>query len=212
MMKQRLSVLALFGLVCGLALVKGEQKLIGTWPAWVGNCVDSQGRDQHSNIGVLGLNTRAACLAYCKRVPLATGCEFDSSEWCWAHTKPVSGGSGTSGSTCNVFELRFVNEGFGIPAFEGGEPREGNIGLWEDTSGNCLNSEGKYQETGTIRVGERTSSPDSCLSICKRVPSAVGCEFQNFNNGSCTIHTKPVIGGEETSATCYVWKKALILG
>eukprot|EP00091_Calanus_sinicus_P003866 TRINITY_DN1402_c0_g1_i12.p1 TRINITY_DN1402_c0_g1~~TRINITY_DN1402_c0_g1_i12.p1 ORF type:complete len:168 (-),score=1.32 TRINITY_DN1402_c0_g1_i12:106-609(-) len=119
--------------------------------------------------------TRASCLAECKRrVPQATGCELNSRGKCSIHTKPVSGGSGTSGYTCNVFELRFVNEGFGIPAFEGGEPREGNIGLWEDTSGNCLNSEGKYQETGTIRVGERTSSPDSVCPSAREFLAQLG--------------------------------------
>eukprot|EP00091_Calanus_sinicus_P003869 TRINITY_DN1402_c0_g2_i1.p1 TRINITY_DN1402_c0_g2~~TRINITY_DN1402_c0_g2_i1.p1 ORF type:complete len:213 (+),score=13.20 TRINITY_DN1402_c0_g2_i1:112-750(+) len=212
MMKQRLIVLALFGLVCGLALVEGEQILSGSWPAWVGYCVDSQGRDQNTGtIQVNGQQTRASCLAACKRrVPVATGCEFHSSGSCSIHTRPVSGGSSTRGYTCNVFELRFATAGFGAIAFGEREPKEDEV--WFDYSANCQNIQGRDQETGTIRVGERTSSPDSCLSICKRVPSAVGCEFQNFNNGSCTIHTKPVIGGEETSATCYVWKKALILG
>ena len=83
-------------------------------PSEKGFCLNPNGKDQNAGVkkimniaGVPSFETRQKCLDKCKTVPGVRGCEVIHSQGnagCYAHTQPVSKGSGHDRHQCWIFK------------------------------------------------------------------------------------------------------------
>ena len=79
--------------------------------------------------------------------------------------------------------------------------------------GFCVTSNGKDQNSGVKKLNRRNGNTvkrqERCLSLCKSVPGATGCEvIWNQNNRGCYAHTQEVASGDGADKHfCWVFSK-----
>ena len=76
-------------------------------------------------------------------------------------------------------------------------------------NGWCLDLQGKEPNSGQISL-RNASSPEDCLTLCKKQKGAKGCEYRR--NGECSYHTNIVASGsghQDVYTVCWILTKGI---